>query len=111
MVAINPATPIGVLEPILDDIDAVLVMTVNPGFAGQKLVASTLKKISALREHLNKNGYAHIEIEVDGNVSYENARLMNEAGANIFVVGTSSVFSKDGNIFENTEKFRKITEN
>ena len=110
MVAINPATSIDILEPILDDIDAVLVMTVNPGFAGQKLVASTLKKISALREHLDESGYSHIEIEVDGNVSYENARLMNEAGANIFVVGTSSVFSKDGDIFSNTEKFRRIIE-
>ena len=110
MVAINPATSIDILEPILDDIDAVLVMTVNPGFAGQKLVASTLKKISALREHLDESGYSHIEIEVDGNVSYENARLMNEAGANIFVVGTSRVFSKDGDIFSNTEKFRRIIE-
>ena len=110
MVAINPATSIDILEPILDEIDAVLVMTVNPGFAGQKLVASTLKKISALRAYLDENGYSDIEIEVDGNVSYENARLMNEAGANIFVVGTSSVFSKIGDLFSNTEKFRNIIE-
>ena len=110
MVAINPATSIDILEPILDEIDAVLVMTVNPGFAGQKLVASTLKKISALRAYLDENGYSDLEIEVDGNVSYENARLMNEAGANIFVVGTSSVFSKIGDLFSNTEKFRNIIE-
>ncbi len=108
MVAINPGTPICVLESILDDIDAVLVMTVNPGFAGQKLIKSTLKKITALREYLDKNGYGHIEIEVDGNVSFENAKLMNEAGANIFVAGTSSIFSKDGNISENTEMLRSI---
>ena len=110
MLALNPGTPLSVIEEVLPELDAILVMTVNPGFAGQKLVASTLKKISALRKHLDENGYPHIEIEVDGNVSYENARLMNEAGANIFVVGTSSVFSKDGDIFSNTEKFRKIIE-
>ena len=110
MVAINPATPINVLESVLDDIDAVLVMTVNPGFAGQKLVASTLKKVKALREYLNENGYEDIEIEVDGNVSFENAKLMNEAGANIFVVGTSSVFQKDASLSENIAKFRTIIE-
>lgn len=108
MVAINPATPISVLECVLDDIDAVLVMTVNPGFAGQKLVESTLKKIKALREHLDNTGYGHIEIEVDGNVSYENAKRMNDAGANIFVAGTSSIFAKEGNLFDNTVKFRNI---
>ena len=108
MVAINPATPINQLECILDDIDAVLVMTVNPGFAGQKLVKSTLKKIKALREYLDANGYENIEIEVDGNVSYENAKLMNEAGANIFVAGTSSIFAKDGTLKENTQKLREI---
>ena len=110
MVAINPATPISVLECVLDDIDAVLVMTVNPGFAGQKLVASTLKKVKALREYLNENGYEDIEIEVDGNVSFENAELMNDAGANIFFVGTSSVFQKNASLSENIAKFRKIIE-
>lgn len=107
MVALNPGTPISFIDCVLDDIDAVLLMTVNPGFAGQKLVPATLKKIRQLRDHLDQNGYGHIEIEVDGNVSYENAALMNEAGANIFVAGTSSIFAKDGDIFSNTEKLRK----
>ncbi len=110
MVAINPATPINVLESVLDDIDAVLVMTVNPGFAGQKLVASTLKKVKTLREYLNESGYEHIEIEVDGNVSFENAKLMSDAGANIFVAGTSSVFCKNASLSENIAKLRKIIE-
>lgn len=110
MVAINPATPINVLESVLDDIDGVLIMTVNPGFAGQKLVASTLRKIKNLREYLDENGYEHIEIEVDGNVSFENAKFMNEAGANIFVAGTSSVFSKNALVSENVDKLRKIIE-
>lgn len=95
MVAVNPATPICALESILDDIDAVLIMTVNPGFAGQKLIKSVLKKITQLRHYLDKNGYEHIEIEVDGNVSFENAALMSKAGSNIFVAGTSSIFTKD----------------
>ena len=108
MVVLNPATPISAIECVLDDIDAALVMTVNPGFAGQKMIPSTLKKIRALRDYLDENGYSHVEIEVDGNVSFENARLMNEAGANIFVAGTSSIFAKDGSVFENTEKLRNI---
>ena len=87
MVVINPATPINGLDSVLDDIDAVLVMTVNLFFAGQ-LVKSTLKRIKALREYLDEGGYEHIEIEVDGNVIFENAKLMNESDANIFVAGT-----------------------
>lgn len=108
MVAINPATPINQLESILDDIDAVLVMSVNPGFAGQKLIASSLRKISELRKYLDKNGYSHIEIEVDGNVSFENAKLMSEAGANIFVAGTSSIFSKDFTFSEGIRKLNAV---
>ena len=108
MVAINPATPISSLDSVLDDIDAVLVMTVNPGFAGQKLVSSTLRKIKALREYLDNAGYEHIEIEVDGNVSFENAKLMHDAGANIFVCGTSSVYAKDTPVSENIKRVRDI---
>ena len=67
MVAINPATPVCVLDDILSDIDAVLIMTVNPGFAGQKLIPSTLTKIKKLREYLDSNGFNDIEIQVDGN--------------------------------------------
>lgn len=108
MVALNPGTPISVVENLLDDIDAILVMTVNPGFAGQKLVKSTLKKIKSLREYLDREGYENIEIEVDGNVSFENAKLMMESGANIFVAGTSSVFSKESTLNKNIEKFKEI---
>jgi ribulose-phosphate 3-epimerase len=108
MVAINPGTPICMLESVLDDVDGILVMTVNPGFAGQKLVESTLKKIRTLRTYLDDNGFEHIEIEVDGNVSYENAKRMREAGANIFVGGTSSIFSKGGTLEENIAKLRDV---
>ncbi len=110
MVAINPATPIETLEFVLDDICAVLVMTVNPGFAGQKMIPATLDKIRKLREYLDERGYVDVEIEVDGNVSFENAVLMKQAGANIFVGGTSSIFSADGNICENIDRMRKSLE-
>ena len=106
MVAINPATPIYALESVLDDIDAVLVMTVNPGFAGQMLIESTLKKISRLRRYLDEGGYSHVEIEVDGNVSFENAKRMSQAGADIFVAGSSSVFEKSAPLAQNMQDLR-----
>ena len=102
-VALNPATPLCALEEIAGDIDGVLIMTVNPGFAGQKMIPSTLDKIRRLREK-----YPDLEIEVDGNVSYENARLMKSAGANIFVVGTASVFSKDNTLDDGIKKMRNV---
>ena len=110
LVAINPATPISSLDSLLDDIDGVLVMTVNPGFAGQKLVQSTLKKIQNLRKYLDDAGYEHIEIEVDGNVSFENLKRMKDAGANIFVCGTSSIYAPGAPVCENIQKIRKILE-
>jgi ribulose-phosphate 3-epimerase len=108
MVALNPGTPITAIEELLDVIDGVLIMTVNPGFAGQKLVPSTLSKITRMREYLDSHGYPDIEIEVDGNVSFENAKKMTEAGADIFVAGTSSIYAKGGDMFENAQKLRDI---
>lgn len=110
MVAINPATSISAIDEVLDYIDAVLVMTVNPGFSGQKLVKSTLDKIKRLRTFLDEKGYRDIEIEVDGNVSFENAKLMKETGANIFVAGTSSVFNPNFPLDEGVRRLREIIE-
>ena len=107
MLALNPGTPISVLEDLLPDLDAVLIMTVNPGFAGQKLIPQTLEKITRLRKYLDENGYENVEIEVDGNVSFENAEKMNRAGANIFVAGTSSIYAKSGSFDENIAKLRE----
>jgi ribulose-phosphate 3-epimerase len=101
MAALNPATPLCALDYVLDDIDAVLLMTVNPGFAGQKLIPATLGKIADCRKYLDERGHPGIRIEVDGNVSFSNAVKMREAGADLFVCGSSSVFSGDdlaGNI-------------
>jgi ribulose-phosphate 3-epimerase len=111
MVALNPGTPITAIEELLDVIDGVLIMTVNPGFAGQKLVPSTLSKITRMREYLDAHGYPDIEIEVDGNVSFENAKLMSAAGADIFVAGTSSIYAKGGDMFANAEKLRDVINN
>ena len=108
MLALNPGTPICVLEDLLPDLDAVLIMTVNPGFAGQKLVPQTLDKIRRLRRMLDENGYENVEIECDGNVSFENAKKMSDAGANIFVAGTSSIYSKEASFEENIKKFREV---
>ena len=108
MVALNPATPISVLEYVLDDVDAVLVMTVNPGFAGQKLIPATLEKIRQLRTYLDESGHSDVEIEVDGNVSFENAKKMSAAGANIFVAGTSSVFVPTASLDEGIQKLREV---
>lgn len=108
LVALNPATSIYALESMLDDIDGVLLMTVNPGFAGQALIESTLKKIRRLRDYLDENGYSHLEIEVDGNVSFENAKKMSKAGADIFVAGSSSVFAKGASLSENVASLRKM---
>ena len=104
-VAINPATPLCVIEEVLDDIDGVLLMTVNPGFAGQKLIPSTIKKIEKLKNLLN-NVNKKILIEVDGNVSFENAKIMSLVGANIFVAGTSSVF-KSNDLADGIYKLRQ----
>lgn len=110
MAALNPATPLCMIENVLDDIDAVLIMTVNPGYAGQKLIPSTIKKIEETRSFLDSRGFTDIEIEVDGNVSFENAVKMKKAGANMFVVGSSGFFSKDFTLEEGIKRFREATE-
>lgn len=106
MAAINPATPIGMLEEILYDIDGVLVMSVNPGYAGQKLIPGAIGKIAKLRKYLDDHGKADVEVEVDGNVSFENGRRMSEAGANIFVAGSSSVFRRGLSLEEGIAELR-----
>lgn len=107
-VALNPATPISSLDYILDDIDMVTVMTVNPGYVGQKLVPSTLRKIADVRRLLDSSGHEHVEIQVDGNVSFQNISAMVAAGATMLVGGTSSVFHKDYSIGEAIAAVRTI---
>lgn len=103
-VALNPATPVSTLECILGEVDMVLIMSVNPGFGGQKFIPYTLEKIKALRDMSTRCGL-DLDIQVDGGVSLSNVREVLEAGANIIVAG-SAVFKGDPE--ENTRGFLKI---
>ena len=102
-VSLNPATPISELEYILNDIDMILLMTVNPGYGGQAFIPSTLQKIRDLKDMLVRAG-VDIDIEVDGGINHDNILEVLEAGANVIVAGTS-VFK--GSITENILNFQK----
>jgi ribulose-phosphate 3-epimerase len=88
-VSLNPATPAKALDYVLEDIDLVLVMSVNPGFGGQKFIASQLAKIEAVAGRVAKQGLA-VEIEVDGGIDPETARQAADAGATVLVAGTAA---------------------
>jgi len=90
-VTLNPATPVNSLQEILADVDLVLIMSVNPGFGGQKFIASCLAKVKAVRQMLDRIG-SHALLEVDGGVKAENAAQVLEAGADVLVAG-SAIFS------------------
>ena len=105
-VALNPATPLNVLDYVIDDIDMILLMSVNPGFGGQKYIPVTTKKIRELREKLNQMG-SEIDIEVDGGVTLDNARELIDAGATVLVAG-SAVYKND--VEANVKAFLKIFE-
>ncbi len=106
ILAINPKTPCDAVIPYFDKIKGVLVMTVNPGYAGQKLVEGSLEKIKEMRRLLDGAGYENIFIEVDGNVSFENGVRMKAAGADMFVAGSSSVFTKQMTLEDAYRKFK-----
>ncbi len=107
-VALNPSTPISVLDVILPELDMVLIMSVNPGFAGQKIVESSFDKIRKMRNMLDERCLHNILIAVDGNCSFENVPKMYRAGADLFVVGTSSVFKEGQTIKEGVEKLKEL---
>lgn len=106
-VALNPATPVDCLESALDYCDVILLMMVEPGFAGQKMLPGMMEKIRSARNLIEKKRLK-IEIEVDGNVSFENIPRMAEAGADIFVLGSSSLFSSYAELEENLERSARI---
>lgn len=91
-VAINPATPVSVLEHVVGDIDLILIMSVNPGFGGQKFIPAALDKIRQARALI---GGRAIDLEVDGGVTVDNARALAEAGADLLVAGTSVFVGND----------------
>lgn len=92
-VALNPATPLSALDWVLYEVDMVLIMTVNPGFGGQKMIPHMLDKIELLRNTIIEKEY-HAEIQVDGGISEKNVEQVIKAGANIFVAG-SAVFGQN----------------
>lgn len=105
-VALNPSTPLSVLDYVLPELDMVLIMSVNPGFGGQKYIPYSTQKIRDLRKKIIRIGQ-QIDIEVDGGVNLENIREIMNAGANIIVAG-SAVFRGDAR--KNVEAFLKIME-
>ena len=103
-VVLNPATPVNVLEDVLGGLDMVLLMSVNPGFGGQKYIPYVTEKVTKLRRMIEERGL-DTDIEVDGGVMPENVEMLMEAGANIFVAG-SAVFK--GDPVANVQKFLRI---
>ena len=93
-VSLNPSTPASVIENVLECADMVLVMTVNPGFGGQKFIAEMIPKIKAIREMANTRGLGDMRIQVDGGIGPANIHLVAQAGADAFVAG-SAVFKSD----------------
>ncbi|HIT67969.1 MAG TPA: ribulose-phosphate 3-epimerase [Candidatus Merdisoma merdipullorum] len=103
-VALNPATPLSALDYILEDVDMALLMTVNPGFGGQKYIESCTRKIRELRRMIGERGL-ETDIEVDGGIKLNNVKTVLEAGANVIVAG-SAVFS--GDVEKNVTDFLEI---
>ena len=103
-VALNPATPLSTIEYVLPKVDMVLIMTVNPGFGGQKLIPYTIDKVADLKKMIEKTG-TKADIEVDGGINLENCTKLMDAGGNIIVAG-NAVFS--GEIGENVCRFLDI---
>lgn len=106
-ISLNPATPISTLEYLLPELDLILIMTVNPGFGGQKFIPQMMDKIAAVREMIDESGY-DIELEVDGGVTTDNAKEILDAGATILVAG-SDVFSR-GDLRTQLDRYRKVFE-
>jgi len=105
-ISLNPATPVSVLDEILEDIDLVLVMSVNPGFGGQSFIESQLRKIEIIRKRIEETG-KQIELEVDGGVNFETAPKVISAGADVLVAGTATFKGGPAAYAENIATLRK----
>ncbi len=106
-VSLNPKTKIKTLIDEIDNIDLVLVMSVNPGFGGQKFMPEVLDKIRELKKIKDENQY-HFDIEVDGGINFSNSKIVLEAGADILVSGTTVFMENNGNIKTNIEKLKSM---
>jgi ribulose-phosphate 3-epimerase len=107
--ALNPSTPPDILEYILPYIDMVLVMTVDPGFVGQKFVPEVVKKVQTIK-NLIESHQLNIDIAVDGGIGETTVPLLKKAGANVFIAGTTSIFSGKEEIEAASRKFRELCE-
>ena len=104
-VSLNPQTPIDLVKDFLDKIDLVLVMSVHPGFGGQKFMPEVLDKIEDLSK-LKKEKKLTFDIEVDGGIDFDNSKLVKKAGANILVSGTTIFKNNNGDIKKNIDALR-----
>ncbi len=104
-IALNPQTPVESIKHLTEYIDMLLIMTVSPGFAGQKMFLGAEKKVKEAKALLKEWQNEDVLIEVDGNVSLENGRKLCRSGADIFVLGTSALFLKDKSITQAAEEF------
>jgi ribulose-phosphate 3-epimerase len=104
-VSLNPATPAKMLDYVLEDLDLVLVMSVNPGFGGQSFLSGQLRKIAAIRKRIDASGKA-IDLEVDGGIDAETARRAIEAGADVLVAGTATFRGGAGQYAANIKALR-----
>ena len=104
-VALNPATPVAAIEPVLGDVDLILVMSVNPGFGGQAFIASQLRKIETIRTLIDRSG-REILLEVDGGVNARTARGVIDAGAAVLVAGSAIFNGEAGNYAANIAALR-----
>ena len=104
-VSLNPATPVAALDHVLDDLDLVLVMSVNPGFGGQAFIDSQLQKIRVIRKMIDKGG-RELDLEVDGGINFDTAPRAIQAGANVLVAGTATFQGGAETYAENISRLR-----
>ncbi len=108
-VALNPATPVSVLDYLFPELDLVLVMCVDPGFAGSKFVPSVVEKVRRLRQEIERR-HLNLDIEVDGNINLQTVPLLSRAGANIFVGGSSGLFTRDKSFRQAVEDLKNCAQ-
>jgi ribulose-phosphate 3-epimerase len=104
-VSLNPGTPVEAVDPIIGDVDLILVMSVNPGFGGQSFIASQIDKIKALRQRIDASGRA-IDLEVDGGINVDTAKQAIAAGADVLVAGTASFTGGPAAYADNIRRLR-----
>ena len=101
-VSLNPKTPIDAVVPVLNEIDLVLIMSVNPGFGGQKFIKNTLEKVKELRKIIDSKKFK-TQIEIDGGINFDNAKMAKDAGVDIIVSGTTIFRENNGDLKKNIQ--------